>query len=198
MKKYILFLFLLASQFVMAENAKSLLDKAATQFKSAGSVKVGFQLTVDGKTTTGYIDITDNKYFCDMAGVSVWFDGKTMWHYVKANEEVNVTTPSEKEIARMNPYSFLSIYKKGYVCKMGKSSPMYHEIVLTGDKNASYKSILVRLNKKTFEPLYVKTTTRKYTTEITVNSYLTHQAFPAETFRFNPKEFPKVEIVDLR
>lgn len=198
MGKLLFCLLALVSQFAVAENAKDVLDKAAARFKAAGNVKIGFQMNANGNSTTGYIDVADSKFFCDMAGVSVWFDGSTMWHYVKANEEVNVTTPSEKDVARMNPYSFLTLYKKGYTCKKGKDASGYYEVLLTGDQSATYQSITVRLKKGSYEPVYVKTVAKKMTTEITVNSYLTNQKFPAEEFRFNPKEFPKVEVVDLR
>lgn len=198
MRKLLFCLLALVSQFAVAENAKDVLDKAAARFKAAGNVKIGFQMNANGNSTTGYIDVADSKFFCDMAGVSVWFDGSTMWHYVKANEEVNVTTPSQKEVVRMNPYSFLTLYKKGYACRMGKSTSAYYEVVLTGEKDAAYQSLVVRLKKGSYEPVYVKTVTKKVTTEITVNSYLTNQKFPEGTFRFNPKEFPKVEVVDLR
>ena len=137
---------------VFADNAKAILDKASAQFKAAGNVKIGFQITANNQNTTGYINIAANKFFCDMAGIDVWFDGTTMWHYVKADGEVSVTTPSAKNLAKMNPYFFLTIYKKGYKCNI----------------------------------------------EITVNSFLPHQSFDASSFRFNPKEFPGVEVIDLR
>ncbi len=189
---------LLMSQIVVAENAKSILEKAEAHFRSAGNVKIGFQLKVNDRSTTGFINIADKRFFCDMAGTTVWFDGTTMWHYVKSNEEVNVTTPSEKEVARMNPYSFLSLYKKGYECKMGKSTNDSYEVIMTGGKDAAYSSITVLLSKKTYEPKRIKTVTKKNTLDITINSFLTNQKFGQETFRFNPKEFPKVEVVDLR
>jgi len=182
----------------MADKATTILDKASANFKSAGNVRIGFSMDVDGRSTTGYINVSGKKFFCDLAGACVWFDGTTMWHMIKSNEEVNVTTPSAKQVERMNPYSFLTIYKKGYKCKMGKSTNKYYEVVLTGKGNTTYNSIVVRFDKISYEPLYTKMVTKKNTMEITVNSYLTHQNFDAVSFRFNPKEFPKVEIVDLR
>ena len=197
-KFFCLFLLLLLPQLLLAEGATAILDKAAARFKAAGDVKIGFQVSTEAGSTTGYIDIAGNKFHCDMGGTRVWFDGTTLWNYVKANEEVNVTTPSEAETARLNPYSFITMYKKGYSCKNGKSTKAYHEVIMTGSKNTAYKSVVVRLDKKNYQPLYVKTTTAKHTTEVTVNSYLTNQKFPATRFSFSKKEFPKAEVVDLR
>lgn len=197
-KKLLLLSILLVSQLANAENATAILDKAAAKFRASGDVKIGFQVKTEAGSTTGYIDISGNKFHCDMGGTRVWFDGKTLWNYVKANEEVNVTNPSDAEAARLNPYSFITMYKKGYSCKMGKSTKAYHEVVMTGNKSSAYKSVVVQLDKKTYRPLYIKTQTAKNNTEVTVNSYLPNQQFGAGQFSFSKKEFPGVEVVDLR
>lgn len=198
MRKFAFFILLFVTHMVFADNAKAILDKASAQFKAAGDVKIGFQITANNQNTTGYINIAANKFYCDMAGVDVWFDGTTMWHYIKADGEVSVTTPSSKNLAKMNPYFFLTIYKKGYKCKMGKSTKEYYEVVMTGGKDTDFSSITVRLNRKNYNPIYSKTVSKKNTIEITVNSFLPHQSFDASSFRFNPREFPGVEVIDLR
>ena len=198
MKNIFVFILFLLSGIAFAENAKSILDKASAQFENSGNVKIGFQMIANGQTTTGYINIAENKFFCDMAGVDVWFDGTTMWHYVKADKEVSVSNPSAKNLARMNPYFFLTIYKKGYKCKMGKSTKDYYEVNMIGSNDTAFSSITVRLNKKNYNPIYTKTVSKKATVEITVNSFLSHQSFDASSFKFSPKEFPGIEIIDLR
>ncbi len=198
MKKIFFLLFLFVAQLTMAENAKAILDKASARFKAAGDVKIGFQLTTSGNTTTGYINVAEKKFFCDMGGFCIWFDGTTMWHYVKATEEVNVSTPSARNVERMNPYFFLSMYKNGYTCKMGKSTKIYYEVIMSGNSKTAFTSVTVRLSRKDYSPLYTKTVTKKTTMEINVNSFLPDQKFEASTFRFNPKEFPQAEVIDLR
>lgn len=195
-------LLILLSVFSLAisakENATEILDKVSSTFKAAGNVKVGFSLQVPNGQTTGFINISGKKFYCDMAGSNVWFDGTTMWHYVKANEEVNVTTPSAAEVAKMNPYSFITLYKKGYKSRIVKSTNDSYEIELTGDSKAAYRSIMIHIKKSTNLPTYIKTTTARSTMEIKVNSFLKNQSFPTETFAFNSKEFPKAEVIDLR
>ena len=197
-KKLALVLMLLFTQQSFAAGPTDILDKAAAKFRAAGNVKIGFQVSADGGSTTGYIDLAGSKFHCDMAGIRVWFDGTDLWHYVKANDEVNITSPSPAEAAKFNPYSFISQYKKQYTCKMGKSTAAYHEVILTGKKGSTYKSVVVRLDRASYQPVYIKTATAKHSTEFTVNSYLTNQNFPASTFTFNKKDYPNVEVVDLR
>ena len=134
-----------------------------------------------------------------MAGRITWFDGKTMWSYVKKNEEVNVTTPSAEEVAKMNPYAFLTFYKHGYAARMGNSSSKEYEVVLTGEESSAYKWVVIRINKSTHLPGSIQLTTPKgVTTVIRCNSFLKNQKYQASTFQFNKKNYPKADIVDLR
>ncbi|MBR1520183.1 MAG: outer-membrane lipoprotein carrier protein LolA [Bacteroidaceae bacterium] len=186
-----------------AQEATKILDKTAATLKAAKSVKIGFTLEADGggntAGNTGYIKLSGQKFVVNMGGTITWFDGKTMWSYVKKNEEVNVTTPTAAEVAKMNPYAFLSFYKKGYTAKMGKSTAKEHEVVLTGSEGSAYEQVVMRVNKATNEPTYLKTTSAKgVVTVIRCNSLVKNQKYTDATFRFNKKNYPKAEVVDLR
>ncbi|MBQ9665053.1 MAG: outer-membrane lipoprotein carrier protein LolA [Bacteroidaceae bacterium] len=186
-----------------AQEATKILDKTAATLKAAKNVKIGFTLEADGggntAGNTGYIKLSGQKFVVNMGGSITWFDGKTMWSYVKKNEEVNVTTPTAAEVAKMNPYAFLSFYKKGYTAKMGKSTAKEHEVVLTGSEGSAYEQVVMRVNKATNEPTYLKTTSAKgVVTVIRCNSLVKNQKYTDATFRFNKKNYPKAEVVDLR
>ena len=182
---------------VKAQDAKKILDKSAAAFTKAGNVKIGFSANVNGNNAGGTICISGNKFQLNTGDLIIWFDGKSMWNYVVVNDEVNVSHPSAKEVARMNPYSFLTLYKKGYDCSMGKSSSTEYEVILKGQKGSAYNRITVRMSKKSYQPTYIKTEA-KSTMEIKVNSFASKQNFPASTFTFDKKKYPNAEIVDLR
>ncbi len=202
--KRIIFLWLgfVAMVAVNAQEATKICDKTAATLKAAKNVKIGFTLEADGGNTagnTGYIKLSGQKFVVNMGGTITWFDGKTMWSYVKKNEEVNVTTPTAAEVAKMNPYAFLSFYKKGYTAKMGQSTAKEHEVVLTGSEGSEYEKVVMRVNKATNEPTYLKTTSAKgVVTVIRCNSLVKNQKYTDATFRFNKKNYPKAEVVDLR
>lgn len=201
MKKITFLLFILlaflAVTDVKAQDAKKILDKSAAAFTKAGNVKIGFSANVNGNNAGGTICISGNKFQLNTGDLIIWFDGKSMWNYVVVNDEVNVSHPSAKEVARMNPYSFLTLYKKGYDCSMGKSSSSEYEVILKGQKGSAYNRITVRMSKKSYQPTYIKTEA-KSTMEIKVNSFASKQNFPASTFTFDKKKYPNAEIVDLR
>lgn len=201
MKKIALVITLLCA-FVLpmtASTATSILDKSAAALRRAGDVKIEFAFTMGGSTSEGYIKIQGNKFVLSMGGMITWFDGKTMWQYSKKNEEVSVTEPSKSEIAKINPYSFLSFYKNGYSASMGKSTAADHQIVLSGHGASQYKNVKMKINRKSLYPTQIDlTTTGEHSLSILCKSVRKNQSFPASTFSFSKKKFPEAEVVDLR
>ena len=190
---------MVAAVVMYAQNATKILDQSAATLRAAGNVKIGFTLEAEGGASTGYIKLQRQKFVINMGGSITWFDGKTMWTYVKANEEVNVSNPSADAVAKMNPYAFLSFYKKGYTAKMGKSSTKENEVVLTGKQGSPFKKVVVRINKSTKYPSVITMTSSKgAVTTIRCNSFLKNQKYTTATFQFNKKNYPNVEVVDLR
>ena len=190
---------MVAAVVMYAQNATKILDQSAATLRAAGNVKIGFTLEAEGGASTGYIKLQRQKFVINMGGSITWFDGKTMWTYVKANEEVNVSNPSADAVAKMNPYAFLSFYKKGYTAKMGKSSAQENEVVLTGKQGSPFKKVVVRINKSTKYPSVITMTSSKgAVTTIRCNSFLKNQKYTTATFQFNKKNYPNVEVVDLR
>lgn len=202
MKKIILLLAVMLSlvNVAIAQDATKILDKTSAAIKSAGSSKIGFSVKSDGEAMTGYIKLQGQKFVMNAAGQIVWFDGTTMWNYVKKNEEVNVTTPSAAEVSKMNPYSFLSFYKKGYSAKMGKSNAKEYEVILTAkEASAPYKQVVVRVSKSTSHPTFISMTSSKGgTMSVSCTSFAAKQNYTDATFRFDKKKFPKAEVIDLR
>lgn len=200
MKKITLLLMMLVVTVALyAQNATNILDNSAATMRAAGNVKIGFTLEADGGASTGYIKLQRQKFVINMGGTITWFDGKTMWTYVKANDEVNVITPSPDAVAKMNPYAFLSFYKKGYTAKLGKSTAKEHEVVLTGKNGSPFKKVVVRINKSSKYPTVITMTSSKdAVTTIRCNSFLKNQKYKDSTFQFNKKNYPKAEVIDLR
>ena len=80
-----------------ADNATKILDQAASKFKAAGGVLIGYSYDMNGETGKGTIKMQGKKFVNTFADHVIWFNGKTLWTLVKENEEVNVTTPTPKE-----------------------------------------------------------------------------------------------------
>ncbi|MBO4672838.1 MAG: outer-membrane lipoprotein carrier protein LolA [Bacteroidaceae bacterium] len=200
MKKFVLIgMAMLLALMVQAQDATKILDKSAATLKSAGNVKIGFTIEVEGGSSNGYIKLQGQKFVINMGSTISWFDGKTMWTYVKANDEVNVTEPTANEVAKMNPYSFLSFYKNGYTAKMGTGTAKAYEVVLTSEEGNSFQKVVIRVNKSTYYPTSVRMISAKGAeTYIRCNSLLKNQRYKASTFQFKEKDYPGVDVIDLR
>ena len=196
----VLMMVVLSAQLALAQSATSVLDKTAEKFKAAGGVKASFTMDAGAGPSTGTIKLQGNKFTIDIGGeYVVWFDGKDMWSYLKENDEVNITNPTQNEIAKMNPYAFVDLYKRGYEVKMGKSTAKYYEVTLKAkSKSSSLQNVTLHINKVNYQPIMIDMSSPKTANKIKINSYQTNLSFDPSTFVFNKKKYPSVEVIDLR
>ena len=199
MKKHLLFAAaILLSVSAFGQSARTILDKAAATVSNASGVKAHFQMISKqfGKSE-GDIAVKGNKFYATTPDAFVWFDGKTQWTYMKNNEEVNVSNPSEAELQAINPYNFINIYKKGFNLSAKEVSTAYEVHLTPTTKQRNIEEMYIIVDKKTYHPTHVKMR-RKGKWSVIIISRLSSAALSDATFRFNAKDFPKAEIIDLR
>ncbi len=199
MKRIINTLFSLCLAVTMtAQTAVSVLDDVAAQFKKDGDVEIGFTIKTNNVPSAGNVKLSGDKFNLSLDGMVVWFDGETMWTYVADNQEVNITNPSATEVAKMNPYAFVTMYKNGYKVEFGKSTSAYYDINLTADDaSKSITKINLKIAKATKRLQYVALTSAQGTSEVQVSSYKSVK-HPSSAFVFDRKKYKSVEIIDLR
>ncbi len=178
------------------QSAKQVLDKTAGIISNKSGVTASFNISSQqyGKTS-GTISIKGRKFHADTKEAKVWFDGKTQWTYVKQNDEVNVNTPTAADLQAINPYNFIYMYKQGYTATMTKNGQNF--VVTLKAKGKSIQEMVITISQKSYVPSQIRMLQNKQWTTIHVNGF--KQANLAEsTFRFNPKQYPNAEIIDLR
>ena len=180
-----------------AQSAIKVLDKAASTIALKDGVKADFKMTGGMGSASGTIVIKGKKFHATTPQATIWFDGKTQWTYLKDNDEVSVTTPNESQLQAINPYNFLNLYKKGYDATLN-SSGNSHVVHLTATSTErKIKEIFITVDKKTNYPTQVKMLQGKKWTIFDISN-LKKQNIPDPQFKFNSKDFPKAEIIDLR
>ncbi len=180
-----------------AQSAIKVLDKAASTIALKDGVKADFRMTGGMGSASGTIVIKGKKFHATTPQATIWFDGKTQWTYLKDNDEVSVTTPNESQLQAINPYNFLNLYKKGYDATLN-SSGNSHVVHLTATSSErKIKEIFITVDKKTNYPTQVKMLQGKKWTIFDISN-LKKQNIPDSQFKFNSKDFPKAEIIDLR
>ena len=194
MKKIILLsCMVLASVCCMAQNAKEalkVLDKTAAIVGRNGGAYAGFSISGSKLgATNGTIAIKGNKFYAHTPQATVWFNGKTQWAYMKATNEVNVTTPNEAKQAQMNPYKFITLYKSGYSLTSKKQGNAYQIHMVA-------QELYITIGKN-YIPSQVKMRQGTNWTTINITNFKAKNQSDA-VFTFNAKEFPKAEVIDLR
>ncbi len=177
-------------------NARAILDKVAKNVNRPSGATADFKLSGDGVSSSGTIAIKGNKFRATTPEGVVWFDGKTQWTYMKNNEEVNVNTPNAKQQARMNPYYFITLYKKGYNMT-SKAVGGGYEVHLTAQgKNQALQEIYITVNKS-YLPTKVRFSQKGKWTTITVSNFKAAKLSDS-SFTFKEKDYPNAEVIDLR
>ena len=181
-----------------ADTPKDILDKVAAKFERSQGMSIDFILHEGNSKSKGNLKIRKEKYCFSVEGAKIWFDGKTMWTYIKENEEVNITSPTEEEIRKTSPLSFLYMYNNGYDLKTSSSNTNYYEITMTRSASSDTSArITVRINKKTYNPEIVKIEDKNNVVSVNVLSITETKIEDAE-FRFEKNLYPNVDEIDLR
>jgi outer membrane lipoprotein-sorting protein len=180
-----------------AQSAKAVLDKAAGTITAQSGVKANFKMTTANGSTSGTIAIKGKKFYATTPQAKVWFDGKTQWTYLKNNDEVNVSNPTEAQLQAINPYNFIHLYKRGYTYTMNTASTDYVIHLVANSADRKIKELFISVNKKTYQPKQVKMLQGKKWTTFDINS-IKKENIADSQFRFNAKDFPKAEVIDLR
>ena len=199
MKKIVLAmtLLLVCAAGATAQTAKSVLDKAAANISNKSGVSANFTMTGGMGNVSGTIAVKGRKFHATTPVATVWFNGKTQWTYMKKNDEVNVSTPTEAQLQAINPYNFINIYKQGYKSTMSQSGQAYTVHLTATDQKRKIQELFITVDKKTYNPTQVKMLQGKKWTTFDVRN-LKKQTLSDAMFSFNSKDFPTAEVIDLR
>ena len=200
MKKLSLgFMLMLMSISTYAQNAaqaRKILDKTAAVIGRKGGASANF--TVSGKygNSSGTISIKGNKFNARTPQAVVWFDGKTQWTYMKKSQEVNISTPTEAQQQSMNPYKFINIYKNGFKLGVKNVSGGWQVHLYATNQKRTIKEMYVTIGKN-YYPKTIKMRQSNGWTTINVSNFKPKNLSDS-MFRFNAKDYPHAEVIDLR
>ncbi len=211
MKRLILLLFSLFTlsslHLSWAQDPMKVLDIAAERIRKAGNVKIEYKAglfagATEKASASGTMWLQGSKMKLDVDGIVTWYDGKTRWCYLPSANEVNIDEPSKKEMASMNPYTFMDIYKKGFKMTV-------KETVLRGDAvyevylKARYakmdvKEVYVDIRKSDYQPLCIRVREDNDWQRVSVLSFEGNLQLADDFFTFPQKDYPNVLVNDMR
>lgn len=183
---------------LQAQTAKEVLDKCASKVSSREGVKADFAMTsAQYGNASGKIAVKGKMFHATTPMATMWFDGKTLWTYMSKNEEVNVTNPSEAQLQVLNPYNFVNMYKEGYDFTMTQSTSAFIVHLTATDQSRRVKEMFITIDKKSYAPMEMKLLQKQKWTSFVISNLTTTKLSDSE-FRFNSKDFPTAEVIDLR
>ncbi len=216
MKKHVLFICLICCVFpLMAQithTASGNVDKTAEEILKKASKKieassgVTFNVTMSNldanKKTTGKLTASvlyqQGKYCVTFNNNVLYCDGKSTWHWNKDANEVVVNNLSSASDDLMNPGALLANYNKNFKSKFIRQEDNGDFVIdLTPKKNMSYYKIRIIINDK-----YTVKRMEMHNYDSSCAKYDISKFSAAKnssgTFSFPQKDYPNVEIIDMR
>ncbi len=144
------------------------------------------------------------KYKVAITGQEIICDGKTVWTYDKSANEVQIST-LDNSAGNITPQKlFTNFYDKDFLYVQNedikKANKTYQVVELTPiDKTKPFFKVLIEVDKAASSIASTKVFEKngnRYT--YAVNSMSTNAAMADDTFVFDPKKYPGVEVIDLR
>lgn len=207
MRKILSLLAVLVSICIQAQDAMKVLDIAADRIRKAGNVKIEYKAGIfsngtETASSSGTMWLQESKMKLEADGIKTWYNGKTRWCYVPEANEVNIDEPNKKEMAAMNPYTFMNIYKKGFKMTV-KETVLRGEAVYEVYLKARYakmevKEIYVDVRKSDYQPLCIRLRENKDWQRVSVLSFKGNLNLSDDFFTFKESEYPNVLINDMR
>lgn len=198
---------------VVAQNsadARKLLDKTYNAYIGSDGISLKFNTTyIDSNGNEydpqkGEAFIKGDKFRLEMDAMNIWFDGKTQWVLMKDIDEVNISNPTDSELASVSPLALLGIYKDGVTLNNPESKTINGEDVYVVEmtptkKNIDFKAISVAVHKtKNILVEALLTMPDGSKNRIDITDYNSNYKFEDKEFSFDKSLYPDVEVIDLR
>ena len=187
-------------------DAKKILDAVSAKFKTFKTVQSKFSLKIENSSNkvldnnTGTVFMKGTKYRINVTGKDIFCDGSNVWTVDKAAKEITITKldPSNNTITPQK--LFTNFYDKDFLYKLNSDTKGVQEIELTPiDKTKLFHKVIVYITKATQTITSTKVFEKagnRYT--YTVSGMNTKTNIPDATFVFDLKNYPGMEVVDLR
>ncbi len=190
--------------------AKQILDEVSKTTRSYSSISADFVFTLENAqenlndTHAGTIVIAGDKYRVTLMNVETYFNGTTIWTYLKEVDEVNISEPDPMDEETLNPANIFSIYQNDFRCLFSGESVIDGKKVEMVDlfpenRDKSYSRIKLLVGKEDRHIVRITQMGKDGNNYIIhIKNMKTNVPFDDSTFIFNTKDHPDVDVIDLR
>lgn len=188
--------------------AKALLDKVSKKFKGLTTVQGNYSLTVTtraGKPAgkkSGQIFVKGAKYKITEQSMQILCDGKKVWKYEPAANEVSVSAVDNSSGAITPQKLFTNFYDKDFLYKLNGpvtvNGKKVQEIEMTPtDKRKSFYKVYVYIDEA--QSMIVSSKIYENSGNIynySISNLKTNAALADNLFAFDKAKYPGVEVIE--
>jgi outer membrane lipoprotein carrier protein len=190
--------------------AKKVLDAVSAKFKTFKSVKASFALKIEnaaGKvqgTKSGTVMMKGVKYRVSITGQEIFCDGATIWTYDVAAKEVQVSALDNSSGSITPQKLFTNFYDKDFLFMLNpdvtRAGKTYQVVELTPvDKTKPFFKVVIEVDKASKVIMSTRVFEKNGNRYLyAISSMATTAVIPDDSFAFNLKKYPGVEVIDLR
>lgn len=184
---------------VIDKQAQKLITDVSTKLKTESPISFNFSQKSKQSTETGTIKLSGNKYTASFLGNTIYCDGKSISIYQKEINEVTINSIEDAGNEILNISKFITEANTKFRPKLIREEKGSYIIDLTPKTKSEYTKIRLIVNKQTtrissMEINYKGGNTYSYT----ISNYKTKVQSKDSDYSFNSKEYPSVNVVDLR
>ena len=189
-------------------SATSILEKTAQKFNALTAFSLDFTVKVEENektllTLVGTAFGKNEKYFISLEEQIIANDGKMMWNYQKLTNEALLFDGADDDFLMFHPTKILNNWNKEYSAKFIKEDELQKKQVFVVDLMPKNKAPFYKMR------LFIDKTTSyiqqvvMYETDGAAITYAVTKFTPNaivadEKFTFNKKNYPNVEVIDMR
>ncbi|HTA84009.1 MAG TPA: outer membrane lipoprotein carrier protein LolA [Bacteroidia bacterium] len=192
--------------------AGAILQSLSKRTRSYKSIKAEFNIIMYGRENKitdnqkGNLIVKGGKYRLEVKNQVVVSDSNTMWTYLKDANEVQINTVDHSaDKGAISPTNIFTIYEKGFKSQLkGETTEKGASIAIIDlfpkhPEKEKYHTIELKIDKTKNQIVELKVFMKDGTImEYTIDTFTTDGDLPANTFTFNPKDYPGIDVEDLR
>ena len=189
--------------------AGKILDQMSAKYQAMKAFKASFTQTLENdaakvkENLSGDITVSGQKFRLKMSGQEIINNGQTMWTFMKAENEVNISD-YEADEQEISPAQIYTLYKKGYkysyVQEAKEGGEMVDVIELSPEDRTNpifkVRMKVSKVDKSVKSWQMFKRNGNRYTVKI--NKFQPNIPVDATTFNFDKTKYKGVKVIDLR
>jgi len=190
------------------KSSEEILKQVSEKTKSYSTIKVNFTYNMDNpsakvhESESGVLTVKGDQYRLDISGQQVISDSKTTWTYISEANEVQINSVEEDENA-MTPTKLLTSYNEDYKSKLvneiTKDGRGIYVIELKPNTEKNFTNVEMQIDKELYRIVRIAIQDKNGNTfSYIVNKFETNIPVKDTDFTFNTKDFPGVEVIDMR